>query len=428
MDRTERRIVKAKGSHRGRKLLVLDTAHTLEMVRERGLEVPIVSRDLDGYFDHVWSVHPFATLLTSEEWGPRFGRPDSYDFASRHTVIEGKVGRHRALKHVFPLNFLLGQLDLLMHLHRLIRREKISAVRVTSPLYIGLFGWLLSRLSRIPLVIHVGGNHDKMFETTGLSQEPRLMRSRKVEKMVERFVFSRAELIAGANQDNLDFALANGAPADRTTLFRYGNLLHSAHLTDPAQRVGDDRYLGELGITRGQFLLYVGRLEPVKHPDHVVEVLARVRSRGFDVKAVLAGEGRMHGQLLDQARRLGVAESVIMPGNISQEHLADLFAAAGAVVSPHTGRALSEAAFAAAPVAAYDLDWQSELITDGVTGYLVPHEAVDRLADGVERLLRDPSGAARLGAALRAKAREMLDPERLNAHECAIFTQLLADQ
>ena len=48
-------------------LLVLDAAYTLEMIRERGLESSITCRDLDGYFAHVFSVHPFATLLTSPD-------------------------------------------------------------------------------------------------------------------------------------------------------------------------------------------------------------------------------------------------------------------------------------------------------------------------------------------------------------------------
>jgi len=408
----------------GRKLLVLDTSYTLEMIRDRKLEASITCRDLDGFFEHVWSIHPFASLLTSDRWAPRFGPPTTYEISARHTFIEGKVGRYRALHGQFLINFVLGQASLLIELLRLIRREKVSVIRVSSPLYMGLFGWLLSRLSGIPLVIRVGGNHDKIFETTGRPLEPRLMRSRRIEKSVERFVFRRAELVAGANQDNLDFALANGAIPERSTLFRYGNLLDPIHLVDPADR-GGQGYLKELGIAPRKFLLYVGRLEPVKHPDHVLDVLAHVRSSGFSVMAVLAGEGAMRDELVRQARRLGLEQHVIMPGNVSQDHLAQLYAAAAVVVSPHTGRALSEAAFAAAPVAAYDVDWQGELISDEATGALVPHGDVRSLAAAVERFLRDPPLAAKLGLALRKRATEMLDPERLNDHERSTYAKLL---
>jgi glycosyltransferase involved in cell wall biosynthesis len=408
-----------------RKLLVIDTSYTLEMIRERKIEASVTCRDLGGFFDHVWTVHPFATLLTSEGWIERFGRPSPSKLSDRHTFIEGKIGRYRSLRNLFMVNFLLSQLDLFTELYSLIKRERISVIRVSSPLYVGLFGWLISRLTNIPLVVRVGGNYDKIFETTGQPMEPRLMRSRKVEKIVERFVFRRAELIAGANQDNLNFARANGAPFNRSTLFRYGNLLDQSHLADPATRKIDVRYLAELGIKRGCFLLYVGRLEQVKHPDHVLQVLAEVRSRGFPVKAVLAGEGSMREDLLCQQRQLDLGDAVIMPGSVPQDRLAQLYAAAAVVISPHTGRALSEAAFAAAPVAAYDIDWQGELIINGVTGMLVPNASVTTLASAVEELLADPKFAGRLGAALRVRAREMLDPEQLNAHERAAYSHLL---
>ena len=100
--------------------------------------------------------------------------------------------------------------------------------------------------------------------------------------------------------------------------------------------------------------------------------------------------------------------------------------AAAVVVSPHTGRALTEAALAAAPVVAYDVDWQSELIEDCSTGVLVPHGDVAALADGVAALLADADRAKRLGQALRARALDMLDPEALDEHERSEYGKLLA--
>lgn len=415
----------ARNVHGGRKLLVLDTSYTLEMVRQRHLEAPILCRDLGGFFEHVWSVHPFATLLTSDEWGLRFGKPEIYRLAPRHTMVEGKVGRFAALKSLFAVNFLLGQIGLFLYLRRLVRTEGIRVIRAGSPLYLGLFGWALAGVCGIPLVIRVGGNHDKIFEATGLPLEPRLMRSRRIEKIVERFVFRRADLVAGANQDNLDFALANGATPDRSTLFRYGNLIDERHLAEPASRPKDDAYLAGMGITPGKFLLYVGRLERVKQPDDVVETLAEVRRQGFDVKAVLAGDGRMRSALSEQARALGVEDASVFAGNVGQDRLAELIPLAAAVVSPHTGRALTEAALGAAPVVAYDIDWQSELIEDGVTGILVPHGAVGQMAEGVVRLLSDPANARRLGKALRQRALSMLDPAKLDEHERQEYRKLL---
>ena len=409
-----------------RKLLVLDTSYTLEAVIERKLQSSVTCRDLEGFFDHVWTVHPFATLLTSDGWTARYGRAVSTPINERHTFIEGKVGRFAGLKRLFLLNFLIGQVGLLLSLCRLVRTESISVVRVGSPLYLGLFGLALKYLTGVPLVIRVGANHDKTFETTGEPMEPRLMRSRRIEKIVERFVFPRADLVAGANQDNLDFALANGGRPERSTLFRYGNLIDARHLVPPAERAVDHAALASLGIEPRKFLLYVGRLEPVKHPDDVIATLAAVRAHGHAVKAVMAGDGRMRAALETQATDAGLAEAVIFTGNLDQERLALLFPLAAAVISPHTGRALSEAALGAAPVVAYDLDWQGEIIETGVTGMLVPAGDWRGMADATMCMLDDPDKASALGAALRDRALNMLDARALNEHECEQYRQVIA--
>jgi glycosyltransferase involved in cell wall biosynthesis len=411
-----------------RKLLVLETDYTLEGIRERQIEHSILCRDLGGYFSHVWSVHPFATLVTSRAWTPKFGTPVEHRLAPRHTFIEGKVGRFAALKHLFPLNFLISQAGLFLRLRRLIRAQGISVIRAGSPLYVGLFGLALARSAGLPLVVRVGGNHDKFFETTGRSMEPRLMGSRKIEKIVERFVFRRADFVAGANQDNLNFALANGARPERSTLFRYGNLVDARHFAEPASRGDSSKLLHDLGVEAGKFLLYVGRLEPIKQPHHVLEVLASLRREGLDVKAVLAGEGRMRDALQGRARDLGVADSLVLPGTLSQSTLALLYPAAGAIISPHTGRALAEAALGAAQVVAYDVDWQGELIEHGKTGALIDHGDVAKMAAAAAELLSDPRRARQLGDALRARVREMLDPEALDEHERQTYSRLLDER
>lgn len=413
-------------SRPARKLLVFDTSFTFEMICERGLQDSVTCRDLGGFFDHVWTVHPFASMLTSDGWTARYGKPVRHEVNPRHTFIEGKVGRFRVLARLFPLNFLISQAGIFLMLLRLVRREKIDVIRVGSPLYIGLFGWALSRLSGVPFVIRVGGNHDKMHETTGQPVEPRLMRSRRLEKAVERFVFPRADLVAGANQDNLDFALANGARPDRSTLFRYGNLIDKRHFAEPDERGFEPAMLEEMGITPGGFLIYVGRLVALKHPDDVIRVLAEVRKTNAEIKAVLVGDGPMRPELIELARGLGVEGEVIFAGNRPQGWLAQVLPRAAAVISPHTGRALGEAALAGVPITAYDIDWQRELVETGVTGELAPHRDWRGMARAVQRFLGDRAYATDMGRAVRRRALEMLDPTALDQHERDQYSLLIA--
>jgi len=56
-----------------RSISILDMSYTLQMFRERQLRSALDSRKLEGYFDHVVSVHPLAGLFESGD--RRFGEP-----------------------------------------------------------------------------------------------------------------------------------------------------------------------------------------------------------------------------------------------------------------------------------------------------------------------------------------------------------------
>lgn len=408
-------------------LLVLDAAYTLEMIRDRGLDEYVTCRDLDGFFGHVWSVHPFATLLPSKRPVAAYGKPEVDELSDRHTVIEGKAGRFAGLRYFFPLNFALSQIGLFLSLRRLIRRNDIRVIRAVDPLYLGLFAWALARLSRLPLLVFINGNNEKVRQSTGQPIYPRLLRRAKVERAVERFVLRRADLVAALNQDNADFAIESGADPDRTVLFPLGNLLAREHFADPAQRGRDDALFDRLGLEPGRYLLCVGRLEPVKRPQDVIAVLARAVGAGHDLKLFLAGDGRMREELQALAREMGVGDRLIIGGNQDQASLAQLNAHAACVVSPITGRALAESALAAAPVAAYDIDWQGDIIRTGETGELVPFQDDEALAAATIRLLENPGEAARMGQKLRERALSMFDLEQLIQRERDAYTRLMAN-
>jgi glycosyltransferase involved in cell wall biosynthesis len=406
-------------------LLVLDASYTLEMIRERGIENSVLCRDLDGFFRHVWSVHPFATLLTSERWTPRYGRPVSHQLAPRHSFIEGKVGRFESLKRLFALNFALSQIDLLTGLWRLVRRERICVIRAGDPLYLGLLGWMLARLTGAAFVIRVNGNNDKIRQTTGQRIFPRLFPSIAAEKRVERFTLRRADLVFAPNEDNAAFAVANGAEASGVAMINFGTLLAAEHFADPSLRPAPGRYLAEIGVEPGNFIICIGRLIAPKFPDHVVRVLAGVRTVRPGIKAVFVGDGPMRADLEKLAAELGVADAVIFAGNRNQDFLSRVLPHAAVVVSPSTGRALSEAALAAVPIVAYDTDWQKDMIETEVTGILVPYRDHEAMTAAAVRFLEDSAFAAAMAAAVRKRALIMLDPAAGADAERTCYRKLL---
>src|SRR5687768_9636398 len=84
--------VPAGAGRPAKRLLVLDSSYSLEAIRQKRLEPSVLCRDLDGYFDEVFTVHPFATLVTSDAWAPKYGVPIATRLSPRHVFIEGKMG------------------------------------------------------------------------------------------------------------------------------------------------------------------------------------------------------------------------------------------------------------------------------------------------------------------------------------------------
>lgn len=403
-------------------LLVLDGAYSLDTIKSRRLEQVVTSRDLDGFFEHVWTVHPAVGASPEHATTPSIGRTSSRPVAPHHTMVEGKVGRFQRLERFPKINFALAQALTLWHLGRLVRSQRISMIGSTEPLYLGLLGLLLARVNRVPLVVTIIANHDAMYQTVGHATYPRLFRYRWVEKWVERRVLSSADMVVVGSEDNRRYALDAGASEERVRQFRFGELIHPSHFQDPSERPS---VRDELGIGDRPFLFTVSRLARVKHPEDVVDVFAEARKEVPSLVAVIVGDGPIRREIEQRARDLGVGDALLLPGTRDQPWIARALASASVIVSPVTGRALVEASLSGRPVVAYDFEWQPEFISSGHDGIIVPYRDTKEMAAAVCRLLHNPDLADALGDRARAKTLQTWSPEANKAEKVLAFSQLL---
>lgn len=394
--------------HVERKLVVLDAAYSLRLIRQRQLNQVVLARDLDGFFDHVWSVHPVVGASPEHCPADAVGPIREYDISASHTVIEGTVGRHTWLERLPTLNFLLAQLSTFCYLHALIRREGVGVITAQDPFYLGLLALVLSRTTRVAFTVTIVANYDAISQTSG-PISPRLLRWRFVERRLQRFVLSRAQSVAVGSADNLRYVLANGVDPDRVVDIGWGDVIEPVHFEDPATRASVRQ---ELGLGYRPFLVFVGRLVPVKRPFDVLTVLAHAKRAVPELAAVFVGDGALRPALEARARELELADDVVFTGVRDQPWIARALADATAVVSPLTGRVLIEAALSGTPVVAYDAEWQAEFIADGLTGVIVPNGDTAAMAAATARLLKNEDEAALLGQRARAAALDLMDPAR----------------
>jgi glycosyltransferase involved in cell wall biosynthesis len=409
--------------HDGRHLLVLDCSYSLAVMRARQMEHVVLSRDLDGWFDHVWTVHPLVGASPDDPPETGEGPVAVSQLAGRHTMVEGKVARFAALKALPLTNFVLAQAALLAHLSRLVRRTRFSAVTIADPYYLGVLGRVLARFARAPLVLAVNANHDSLYELTGSLAYPRLLRRRSVERRIARRVMPRLDMVLVGSEDNAEFAIANGADPRRVARIERGASIHPLHLADLGERanVADE-------VGGRPYAICVSRLEPAKHVEDVLEVMAEVRRTDPSLRLVLVGDGSLRPRLEAQARELGVADQVLFAGTREQPWLAGALRDAEIVLAPIAGRALLEAALSGTPIVAYDYEWQGELIRHGETGLLVPYRDHAAMAAAVLALRADPERAQAIGGRARAEVGELKDPRQVAAELRGKYVWLLDSQ
>jgi glycosyltransferase involved in cell wall biosynthesis len=149
-----------------------------------------------------------------------------------------------------------------------------------------------------------------------------------------------------------------------------------------------------------------GRLEPYKG-HHVLLRACAALSR--PVRCIVVGEGPQRRRLEQLAAGLGMRERVEFTGPVPQRRLgeiyagADLFVLASVIIEASGKRdvipnVLVEAMAMQLPVVASNISGIGELITDGVSGRLVPANDPSALAAVIDELLGDPAQRRRLAA------------------------------
>jgi len=382
-------------------------------------------RHLDGYWGKVWSVHPLDLAFNSQDSEDQYGRPRFEPVLDNQVFVRGRLGRFRLMRFCGGVNGVLALMSLLFCLVRLVRRERIDVIRSGDPLLCGLLGLVVSRMTGARLMVRVNADYDRVRSHTGSAMMPRLFRSRRLEERIERLVLGRCDVVIGPTKPYIDFAVRKGAAPSRCHVVRFGNLIDLRHLVPVEDRPPIDDHALASALTVRPWLLYIGRLLTLKYVEDCIEVLALLRDNGSAAGLILVGEGPLQPTLEARASELGLLERVMFLGARDQDFLARLIPLCSVVLSPLTGRALSEAAFGEAAIVAYDLDWHSELIVDGVSGFLVEAENPRAMAAATAILLSDRNLSRRFGRAARARAFEILDPHEQTRLEVAAYRRLV---
>lgn len=158
----------------------------------------------------------------------------------------------------------------------------------------------------------------------------------------------------------------------------------------------DETVYERFGIPRDQPIVsYVGRLDAEKHLPVLMRAFVRVKSVMPNLHLLIVGDGTERPVLAHLAHELGVSQDVTLTGRVSDEDLVQLHKVGTVFAMPSPAELQSiatlEAMASGQPVVAVDAGALGELCQTDRNGYLVEQDNDEMMADGLLRILEDPS-------------------------------------
>jgi D-inositol-3-phosphate glycosyltransferase len=281
----------------------------------------------------------------------------------------------------------------------------------------GQVGWLAKDRWGVPLVhtAHTLAKVKNALLAEGDRPEPR------ARILGEEQVIAEADrLVANTPSEARDLIDRYGAELDRVAVVAPGVDLE--RFTPPAARhEGGERAAARrrLGLPPDACAVaFVGRIQPLKAPDVLLQAVAELRGRDPRLAERLvtvivggpSGSGLDRpGALIELATSLGLGDSVRFLPPQSGEELVDLYRAVDLVAVPSHNESFGlvalEAQACGTPVIAAAVGGLGTAVRDGYSGVLVPGHDPRAWANAIGRLLADPVRRAELSRGAVAHAR-----------------------
>jgi glycosyltransferase involved in cell wall biosynthesis len=318
--------------------------------------------------------------------------------------------------HTYPLHGSLYHWRSIYSQFRLLKdvdRRQFDIVH-TYGWYPNVFGIPPSRLARRPALI------------AAIRDAGAYMTPAKIQAL--KFACWLADSVVANSNAGRDWLVRHGINERKIDVIRNGIVVPG--LSERRSAFGAARR--EFGIPdETPVCAFVGRVVSGKGIDFYLRAARILRDRGRDIRFLVIGahsdETHYQSQMDALARDLNVNQCVIFTGE--RRDVPEILREVDIVVHPSLTEGLSnvilEAMALALPVVATRTGGNPELVDDGRTGYLVPVENAEEIANAVCRLVDSPEMARSFGRRARQRVIDEFSIGRMLAETEALYSRLL---
>ena len=249
-------------------------------------------------------------------------------------------------------------------------------------------------------------------------------RERFVYYPFDKRVLARYPRLVAVSSDIRNELVRHGARPERVTTILNG-IDHRLFRREPAREAAER---AALGIDAGATVIgAVGRLEPQKRFDLLMDAVALLRPSRPDLRLVIVGDGSLRGALASHMAARSLADCCIFTGHTLDiagvHHAFDLFVQSSDYEG--TPNAVLEAMALESPIVATGVGGTAELALDGVHGVIVEPGDARILADAITSTLADPPAARRRARAARSRIERELSFDARMQHLEAVYEEMM---
>ncbi len=200
---------------------------------------------------------------------------------------------------------------------------------------------------------------------------------------------------------------------------------------DPAlyRRTGNRAQRRALAKDDEKIVMHISNFRAVKRIPDLIEIFARIR-REIPARLVLVGDGPQRLPAEERAAELGLEEDVVFLGKL--ESVAELLGVADLFLLPSEqesfGLVALEAQASGVPVVGSGDTGLTEVVEEGVTGFLRSVGDVDGMARVATEILEDATLWGRMSEAARSRAVEEFSASRVVPMYEALYAEVLASE
>lgn len=336
----------------------------------------------------------------------RLGYPQSIGVSSTHgvDVVDG-IKYHRMTLDGPRSNLRDHHQQEAEELLKLVQTIRPSVIHTTTHFVNGLVANAVARAAGIPWIYEVRG---QLSDTWASKRGPDAVNSERYLsfKREEVAVARSADAVITIGQQMKDLLVAREVSPQSISMSP--NAVGDAFLIQPKH---PSIVREELGLTGGSvFIGTVSSLVEYEGLETLIYAYALLRKKRADIRLLIVGDGDAGMRLRRTASELELDPSNIFMGRVSREEAVKFHQALDIFVVPRNDllvtRAVTplkpvEAMAMERPVVASDLPALREIVSDGITGILVPPADPEKLANAIEVLVDDAALRSRMGKAGR---------------------------